>query len=623
LHAIDITSGNEKLGGPVSINASAPVVFDPLHQNQRSSLALANGMVLFSWAAHEDFSLWYGWIMAYSAQTLQQAGVFCTTPGDVEGGVWMAGRAPVVDNSGNVYYASGNGGWDGVSNFGDSVLKLRTTGGTLSLADYFTPDDFANLAANDLDLGSSGPMLIPGTNLLIHGGKESIFYLMNLANLGHEQAGNNQIVQNFSTTGSEIFGGPVFWNRTTDAGPTMYVWPNNISLQAYQFNGSTFNTNPISQSSLVAPPGDSGGVLTLSANGSVAGTGIVWSSMPLNQDADVGVVQGVLRAFDANNLTSELWDSTMNSTWDNMGLWPKFSPPTVVNGKVYMASFSNVLNVYGLFPAAPDFAIQETPAVQLVAPSQTTTYTVSTRGQSGFTGTVNLSVSGLPAGAVASFSPSSIVAGGSSILTLTTATTTPDGTYTLTITGTSGSLSHSATTVLSVQGAVIPHSGWSLLSVDSQETVCGNYSAVNSFDGNSATFWHTQWCPSAAPLPHRISINLGATYNISGFSYLPRQDSCSNGWISQYQFYVSADGVNWGTPVASGTFSYGTATTGCPGASVVPAIPVSFTGTSGHYVQLVALSEVNGKSMTSMTELNLFTNTSTTAALSSRSWICH
>ena len=165
------------------------------------------------------------------------------------------------------------------------------------------------------------------------------------------------------------------------------------------------------------------------------------------------------------------------------------------------------------------------------------------------------------------------------------------------------------TAVLTVQTAgsttAIPQGGWSLLYVDSQEISCGNYRAVNSFDGNPATFWHTQWCPSPAALPHEMQINLGATYNISGFTYLPRQDGCSNGWISQYEFYVSSDGVNWGTPVASGTFNYGTATTGCPGASVVPAIQVPFTGASGHYVRLRALSEVNGSPWISMAELNV------------------
>jgi hypothetical protein len=618
LHALDITTGSEKFGGPVVITASAPLAFDPIHQNQRSSLALVNGLVVFSWASHEDLNVWYGWIMAYNAQTLAQASAFCTTPSDSEGGVWMAGRAPVVDSSNYVYYASGNGGWDGVSNFGDSVMKFATTGGVLTMKDYFTPDDYATLASDDLDLGSSGPMLIPGTSLLLHGGKESIFYLMSTSNLGHEQSGNNQIVQHFSTSGSEIHGGPVFWNRSTGSGPTMYVWPNNIALQAYQFNGSTFNTTPISQSTILAPNGDSGGVLTLSANGSTAGTGIIWSSIPLNQNGDTGTVEGVLRAFDANNLSNELWDSTMNLSRDDMGLWPKYSPPTVINGKVYMASFSNVLNVYGLLPT--DFILSVTPSALSVAPGANAIYTVSAQAQAGFTGEVALTVSALPSNATAAFSPTPVGMPGSSTLTVTVGPTTPLGTYTLTVTGTSGTLSHSTTVLLSVQtagGTIIPQSGWSLLSVDSQETTCGNYAAVKSFDGNPATFWHTQYCPTAASLPHEIQINLGATYSMDGFEYLPRQDGCSHGWISQYQFYVSTDGVNWGTPVASGTFNYGTATTGCPGASVVPAIQVPFPTTSGQYIQLRALSEVSGLPYTAVAEIDVLTNGTSSPTLSS------
>jgi hypothetical protein len=152
---------------------------------------------------------------------------------------------------------------------------------------------------------------------------------------------------------------------------------------------------------------------------------------------------------------------------------------------------------------------------------------------------------------------------------------------------------------------VIPQSGWSLLSVDSQEVSCGSYGAVNSFDGNPSTFWHTQWCPSVAALPHQISINLGASYNVSGFTYLPRQDGCSNGWISQYQFYVSTDGVNWGSAVASGTLNYGSAKFGCPGASVPAAIQVLFPTTTGRYVKLVALTEVSGNAFTSAAEIDV------------------
>ena len=506
LHALDITTGSEKFGSPVVVQGSVTgdgqgssggvLTFGPLIHNQRSSLALVNGLVVFSWASHEDLNLWHGWVFAYNAQTLQLSGLFCTTPNGQNGGLWMSGRAPVVDSRGNLYYASGNGDWDGVSNFGDSVLKLGTTGGTLSLVDYFTPDDYAALQKQDQDLGSSGPLLIPGTNLLVHGGKESILYLLNTSNLGQEQSGNNQIVQYFATPqAGEIHGGPVFWNRTTNAGPTMYLWPNNGgSLEAYQFNGSVFNTTPISQSTIVAPVGQSGGVLTLSANGSAVGSGIVWSSMPISRDADHGLSPGILRAFDANNLTTELWDSEMDSARDSLGLWPKYSPPTVLNGRVYMAAFPSdgvgaaAISVYGLLQT--DFFISATPSSQTVVAGSTTSYTTSIGASDGFSGVVTLSASGLPAGAIASFSPATVTGSGSSTLTVTTNGTTPVGTSSLTITGTSGTLTHSAGVTLVVTTTPPPPNFTLTTTPGSQTVVAGSTTsyttsigALNGFSG--------------------------------------------------------------------------------------------------------------------------------------------
>jgi hypothetical protein len=466
LHALDITTGNEKFGGPVVIQGSVSgsgqgssggvLTFDPLIHNQRSSLALVNGTVVFSFASHEDYFNWHGWMFAYNAQTLQPAGIFCVTPNGQNGGSWMSGRAPVIDSSGNLYYATGNGDWDGQSSFGDSILKISSAGGALSRGDYFTPDDYASLQAGDVDLGSSGPLLIPGTNLLVHGGKESILYVLNTSSLGHEQSGNGQIVQSFATSqGGEIHSGPVFWNRTTGDGPTMYIWPNSGgNLLAYQFNGSTFNTSPISKSTINAPTGQSGGVLTLSAHGSTAGTGIVWASMPTSQDGGHGIVTGTLRAFDANDLTTELWDSDMVPSRDSMGRWPKYSPPTVANGRVYMASFptdgvgNGAISVYGLL--APNFSMSVSPGTKTVGVGKATTYTTTIVSVGGFNGIVTLSASGLPTGATASFSPATVTGSGSTTLTVTTRSTTPAGTSTVTITGTSGSLVRTANVTLVV-----------------------------------------------------------------------------------------------------------------------------------------------------------------------------
>jgi hypothetical protein len=155
--------------------------------------------------------------------------------------------------------------------------------------------------------------------------------------------------------------------------------------------------------------------------------------------------------------------------------------------------------------------------------------------------------------------------------------------------------------------SVIPQAGWKLLHVDSQEISCANDGAINAFDDKPSTFWHTAYCGGPNPnLPHDIQINLGASYSLTGFSYLPRQDRCSHGWISKYEFYVSTDGVNWGTAVAAGTFNYGAAITGCSGnATVVPAIAVSFPAATGSFVRLRALSEISGNEWSSMAELDV------------------
>ena len=460
LHALDITTGAEKLGGPVLIQGSVPgsgegsvggtLTMSTFFQNQRSSLVLVNGLVVFSWASHEDSYAWHGWVLAYNAQTLQQTSVFCSTPNGVNGGIWMSGRAPVVDSGGNLYYVTGNGDWDGMSSFGDSLIKLSTTNGILSLSDYFTPDNYAFLQTGDLDFGSSGPILIPGTNLLITAGKTANFYLLNSSSLGQEMTGDTQAVQTFTLSGP-IHAGPVFWNRTSGAGPTMYVWPANYgALEALQFTGTSFNTTPLSESTILNPSGETDGALTLSANGSVTGSGIVWATTGV-ANGDHGTVSGILRAFDANNLATELWDSTINDARDDPGLWSKYSPPTVANGRVYVASLSNELNVYGLL-GAQNFTLSAAPSSETVTigGSTGTPYTVSTTAVSGFSGSINLNVTGLPSGATPTFNPASVAVGSSSTLSITTTNTTPAGTYPLTITGMSGTLSQTAAVTLVV-----------------------------------------------------------------------------------------------------------------------------------------------------------------------------
>jgi hypothetical protein len=141
---------------------------------------------------------------------------------------------------------------------------------------------------------------------------------------------------------------------------------------------------------------------------------------------------------------------------------------------------------------------------------------------------------------------------------------------------------------------VIPRTGWKLLYVDSQETSGENAAATNAFDGNTATFWHTQWSAANPPCPHEIQIDLGTTRTVGGFRYLPRQDDGLNGTIAKYEFYLSSDGLTWGSAVATGTF-----------AGTQAEKEVIFTSRSARYVRLRALTEINGNPWTSAAELNV------------------
>jgi hypothetical protein len=359
LHAMDITTGQERSGSPVVITGSVPgsasdataglsgqeIRFDPKVQVQRAGLALVNGVVLVAWAAHEDLTPSHGWIMGFDSATLKRVITYAVTPDVDGGGIWQGGRAPAIDTNGNVYFATGNGKWDGTRNFGDSLLKFSVSRSGMTLLDYFTPGNEAQLAANDDDLSGSGFTLLPGTSLLLGGGKEGVLYLLNANSLGHKVTNDTQIVQRLATNGGHVMGGPVYWNSAT-AGPLVYNWGEDDVLKAYRLSGGRLATTPYAQGQVVSP-GHPGGSLTVSASGSTANTGIVWASMPTNQDGMHGLVAGVLRAFHADTL-GEIWNSEINPTRDRVGTLMKFVPPTVANGRVYVPNHDNSVAVYGL-----------------------------------------------------------------------------------------------------------------------------------------------------------------------------------------------------------------------------------------------------------------------------------
>jgi hypothetical protein len=457
LHALDIATGAERTGSPVTIEGSFPgnapdavpgpdgpaITFDSKRHNQRAGLALTNGVVLIAWGSHEDAVPYHGWIMGFDATTLARVGTFAVTPDVYGGGVWQAGRAPTIDAAGNAYFATGNGKWDGKRNFGDSLLKFSVSRAGMALVDYFTPANEAQLNIDDDDLSGSGFTLLPGTNLLLGGGKEGVLYLLNAGKLGGKVLSDTQIIQKFNVNGGHVMGGPVFWKSST-VGALVYNWAEEDVLKAYLMSGGKLETVPYAQGQ-AASPGHPGGSLTISANGAASGTGIVWASMAAFQDGIHGLVAGVLRAYDAETLR-ELWTSEQSAARDRVGTLMKFVPPVVVNGRVYLPNHDNQVAVYGPLPS--DFRVGVSPGGQILRPGGTGTFSVTVDALAGFKGSVDLSATGYPAGTTVVFTPRSIIGAGTATMTVTIAADEAAGSFGATVTGRSGGLSRSAPPVV-------------------------------------------------------------------------------------------------------------------------------------------------------------------------------
>lgn len=353
LHAIDLISGAEKLGGPVEISPTAAgtgansqngtVTFNPATHYQRCALLLAGGVVYIGIGGNaESDTDNHGWIVGHKASDLSATMTFCASPDANWVSLWQSGGGLSADAAGSVYAETGNGTFDaqtGGKNYGDSALKLDATG---KVVDYFTPYDQATLNDNDLDFGSANPVVLPdqsgsAPHELLATGKPGVLYLINRDNMGHFHSGSDsQIVQsvpafpNQDITGG-IFSSPAYWNGH------VYVSGIGGGVQAFTLTAGKLSTTPTSQTSAhFAFPG---ATISVSSNGPA--DGILWV---LDGKA------GVLLAFDATNLATELYDSEQAAGGrDKLGPPVKFAVPTVANGHVYVGTQTE-LDVYGLLP---------------------------------------------------------------------------------------------------------------------------------------------------------------------------------------------------------------------------------------------------------------------------------
>ncbi len=348
LHALNAASGTDTAGSPVVITTNN---FNSIYQNQRSALLLANNNIYISFSSHCDDGLYAGFTMAYSTANLSQTGMFNPGPNNSESAIWHSGNGAAADSAGNVYVITGNGAWDGETEFGESFLKFNTA---LGLEDWHTPTNWGSepggLNANDNDLTASGPLLIPGKDLILGGGKDGKLHLLNTGAMGHLT--DSGVQPDWQATSSHIHS-LNFWNNN------LYLWGQNDYLKVFAFNGSTFNPTPTHTLGIKAF-GHPGGTLSLSANGNT--NGILWAATNTSLGSDGQgawhtTVPGILYAYDASDLNL-LWTNEQNAPRDSCDSYAKFTAPTIVNGKVYLASFgqqstaSGQLCVYGQLPTA-------------------------------------------------------------------------------------------------------------------------------------------------------------------------------------------------------------------------------------------------------------------------------
>lgn len=367
LHALNLQNGTHRhppvvIGVP-STDPTNPCrdqsLFNPCKHKQRAGLLLTDGVLYVAFGGDGN----RGALRVFDAQTLAQRASWTPTPTGGDGGIWQSGQGPAADADGHVYLITGNGTFDanqsGGQNYGNSFVKLKLEGANLVVKDYFTPCNFAFLNQLDLDLGSGGPVLLPDApRRIVSGGKQGVLYLVDPTNMGKHSApptgpdcNNPNIVQQVSAFGAvvqgnqthhgNIHGSPVFWKGPDVA--RIYAWGENNPLKAYKYTQGHLIEVDAPRESVYRPPlGMPGGMLALSANGSTAGTGILWAVVPLDGDANrQRGVTGIVLALDAEDVSRTLWTSEQFSDRDRLGLFAKFNPPVVANGKVFVPTYGD------------------------------------------------------------------------------------------------------------------------------------------------------------------------------------------------------------------------------------------------------------------------------------------
>jgi hypothetical protein len=278
-------------------------------------------------------------MMSFDAATLARVGTFVASPDADDSGIWQSDTGPAADAAGRLFVVTGNGAFDadhGGHDYGNSVLALD---GALHLADSFTPHDQAQLDAQDGDLGSGGPVLAggdaSGPQRLVFASKAGRLYVLDPAHLGGYDATRDAGALQSSDVSEGEYGAPAYWNGH------VYLQGSGVSLQDYRLTNGRLSAAPVATSR--APMPNPGATPTISANGTR--DGIVWlvQSKPFGSEDRPAIV----RAFDAGNVATELWNSEQDASRDRAGTALRFNTPTVWNAHVYVGT-RNGIDVYGL-----------------------------------------------------------------------------------------------------------------------------------------------------------------------------------------------------------------------------------------------------------------------------------
>jgi hypothetical protein len=354
LHALDIATGVEISGSPTTIaatysNLKGGTSFDPKQYKERASLLLLDGIVYTSWASHCDLGDYTGWIIGYNAATLQQANVLNVTPNGSAGAIWMSGAGPAADETGGIYLLDGNGTFDSTLNssgfpingdFGNGFLKLSVDGAKLAVADYFDMHDTDAESRGDIDLGSGGALVLPDLKdaegntwqLAVGAGKDHRIYVVNRNSMGKFNTQKDNAI--YQVIDHVLAGGA--WSMPAYFQNTVYFGAVNDSLKAFSIENARLVPKPASKTSAIfAYPG-----ATPSISANATDDGIVWAVEARGDDA------GVLHAYDANDLSNELYNSNQAGMRDAFAD-NKYITPMIANGKVFVGTRSGVM-VFGL-----------------------------------------------------------------------------------------------------------------------------------------------------------------------------------------------------------------------------------------------------------------------------------